>query len=150
MHNRKVFEHSNLWLPINHSRHPVNKREAVVQHGAPACLTKPRFHRSEFWQNRSVIALCCTSRHLRLSQSELLCLWSRRCSRDLAATLRSRLRSKISQGTKCPLPGSSCHAAIGARTVPWQQPGDWAVVIHPFAFTALSAPIPTCAGVARH
>jgi hypothetical protein len=57
-------------------------------------------------------------------------------------TQRSRLRSKISQGTKFPLPGSSCDAAIGARIVPWRQQNDWAVN-HPFAFAALSAPIPT-------
>jgi hypothetical protein len=71
----------------------------------------------------------------------LPCLRSRSCSRDLAATLRSRLRSKMSQGTKCPLPGSSCHAAIGARIVPWRQPGDWAVN-HPIASTARLRPDP--------
>ena len=93
-------------------------------------------------RDRSAIALCGTSRHLRSSRSPLLRLRSRRCSRGLAATLRSRLRSKMSQGTKCPLPGSSCHAAIGARIVPWRQPGEWAVN-HPFASTALLRPDPS-------
>ena len=92
-------------------------------------------------RDRSAIALCGTSRHLRSSRSPLLRLRSRRCSRDLAATLRSRLRSKMSQGTKCPLPGSSCHAASSARIIPWRQPGDGAVN-HPIASTALLRPDP--------
>ena len=86
-------------------------------------------------RDRSAIALCGTSRHLRLSRSPPPCLRSRRCSRDLA----SRLRSKMSQGTNCPLQGSSCHAAICARFVPWRQPGDWAINI-PIASTALLRP----------
>ncbi len=92
-------------------------------------------------RDRSAIALCGTSRHVRLSRSPLPCLRSRRCPRDLAATLRSRLRSKTSQGQKGLLQGRSCHAAIGARIVPWRQPGDWAMN-HPIAFTALLRPDP--------
>ncbi len=106
--------------------------------GGPAALAPSARHagvarpRKARLRDRSAIAQCCTSHHLRLSRFPLPCLRSRRCSRDLTATLRSRIRSKMSQGTKCPLPGSSCHAAIGARIAPWRQPGDWAVN-HPIA-----------------
>ena len=40
-------------MPINHSWHPVDKYDADIPHRSPACLTKPRFHRRELWQNRS-------------------------------------------------------------------------------------------------
>jgi hypothetical protein len=123
---------------FGHGSHGAGRRPGppCARHAGVARPRKARL------RDRSARALCGTSRHLRSSRSPLLRLRSRRCSRDLAAIMRSRLRSKISQGTKCPLPGSSCHAAIGARIVPWRQPGDWAVN-HPIAFTALSAPIPS-------
>jgi hypothetical protein len=51
-------------------------------------------------RNRSAIALCGTSRHVRLSSSPLPRPRLRRCSRDFAETLRLRLLStgKMSQG----------------------------------------------------
>jgi hypothetical protein len=122
---------------FGHGRHGAGPaaRAPSARHAGVARPRKARL------RDRSAIALCGTSRHLRLSCSPLPCLRSRRCSRDLAATLRSRLRSKMSQGTKCRLPGSSCHATIGARIVPWRQPGDRAVY-HPIASTALLRPDP--------
>ena len=50
------------------------------------------------------------------------------CRRDLAATLRTCRRSKsphARRATPFLLLGSSCHAATGARLVPWRQPGGW-------------------------
>jgi hypothetical protein len=109
----------------------------------PLPLATTRFSRPRKARllDRSAIALCCTSRHVRLSRSQQPCLRSCRCTRDLAATLRSCLRSKMSQGTKGLLPGRSCHAASGARIVPWRQPGDWAIY-HPIASTVLLRPDP--------
>ena len=52
------------------------------------------------------------------------------------ATPRSRLRSKMSQGRNGPAAGQGCHAATGARIVPWRQPGDWLINL-PIASTAL-------------
>ncbi len=103
-------------------------------HGAgPAALASTARHagvarsRNARLRDRSAIALCCTSCHVRLSSSPLSRLRPRRCPRDLAATLRSRLRSKMSQGQKGPLPASSCHAVTGAMIMPRRQPGDWAI-----------------------
>jgi hypothetical protein len=116
--------------------------------GPPGADPGPRLrHRGyKHWpttrlRDRSAIALRCTCRHLRLSRSPLPCLRSHRCSRDLAATLRSLFLSKMSQGTKCPLPGSRCHAAIGTRIVLrlWWQPQYTTRSLPP----RFSAPIPT-------
>jgi hypothetical protein len=80
---------------------------------------------------------------------EPLAAASLRCGRDLAATMGSRRRSKMSQGPKGPLflpLGSSCHAASGARIVPWRQPGDRAIKPSDRLHRASSAPIPTLLG----
>ena len=66
--------------------------------------------------------------HCSPGQLEPLAAAPLRCRRDLAATLRSRGRPKMSQGPKGPflLLGSSCHAASGARIVPW-GPKFWEI-----------------------
>ena len=46
-----------------------------------------------------------------------------------------------SQGQR-PLPGSSCIAATGARSVPCWQPGDWAIHLSDRLHRAPSAPSP--------
>ena len=33
----------------------------------------------------------------------------------------------MSKSYEPPLPGSRCHAATGARIVPWRQPGNWLI-----------------------
>ena len=55
--------------------------------------------------DRSAIASIGTSCHVRLSRSPLPGYGPRRCLRDLAATLRSRLRSKMYQGQNGPAAG---------------------------------------------
>ncbi len=43
---------------------------------------------------------------------------------------------KCPKAETAPLPAKGCHAATGARIVPWQQPGDWLINL-PIAPTAL-------------
>ncbi len=43
---------------------------------------------------------------------------------------------KCPKAETVPLPGKGCHAATGARIVPWRQPGDWLINL-PIASTAL-------------
>jgi hypothetical protein len=42
---------------------------------------------------------------------------------------------KCPKAETAPLPGRGCHAATGARIVPWRQPGDWLINL-PIAPTA--------------
>jgi hypothetical protein len=63
------------------------------------------------------VAPCGTCRHVRLSRPSLPRLRSRRCSRDLAATLWSNLRFKILQGPKAPMQGSNRCATTGGRSI---------------------------------
>ena len=56
-------------------------------------------------------------------------------------TCLARPRSRIfvpkcPKAETAPLPGKGCHAATGARIVPWRQPGDWLINL-PIASTAL-------------
>jgi hypothetical protein len=44
--------------------------------------------------------------------------------------------SKCPKAETAPLPGKGCHAATGARIVPWRQPDDWLINL-PIASPAL-------------
>ena len=72
---------------------PFLATQESLGHDTLACATKVAF------------ALCGASRHVRLSRPPLPRLRVRRCSRDFAATLGSRCRSKMSQGQHGPAAG---------------------------------------------
>jgi hypothetical protein len=135
-----------------HGRHAqsslrVESRPSRRRAGGPALYRSPRrslAHETPACATEVVIAPGGTSRHVRVSRPLLPRLRLRRYPRDLAATLRSRLRSKMSQGKRGQLPGSSCHTATGARIVPWQQPGDWAINSPDRVSFAPSPTLPVC------
>jgi hypothetical protein len=53
---------------------------------------------------------------------------------------------KCPKAEMAPQPGKGCHAATGARIVPWRQPGDWLINL-PIASTALLRSDPDLQGL---
>ncbi len=91
---------------------------------------------------------CATEVATALRDTRRYALPSRSLSVKSLVTCLARPRGRVfvpncPKAETAPLQGKGCHAATGARIVPWRQPGDWLIIFRspPPRF---SAPSPTC------
>jgi hypothetical protein len=123
---------------------PLGSRSSRRRPGGPDPYRSPCRSRIAHLRERRAIALWGTARLVRSSPSPLLRFAADETSPRPWGRVVDPKCPKARVGPPFLLLGSSCHAASGARIVPWRQPGDRAMKPSDRLHRASSAPIPTC------
>ena len=122
-------------------------RPSRLQVAGPAAHSSPRWSRSATTRllARPTLRSLCAARVATPARAVLRRLaFGRVAAHVTSPRPRGRVDDpKRLKANTAPLPGSVCHAACGARIVPWRQPGDWAVNFRspPLSQSARARPI---------